>query len=58
MFESLDWLEERLSENRYLMGDRITEADWRLVTTLFRFDSVYHLHFKCNRNRLVDFPNL
>ena len=40
------------------MGDRITEADWRLVTTLFRFDPVYHGHFKCNRRRLVDYPNL
>jgi putative glutathione S-transferase len=58
LFETLDWLEQRLSNSRYLMGDRITEADWRLVTTLFRFDSVYHQHFKCNRNRIVDFPNL
>jgi len=58
LFETMDWLEERLSTRRYLMGDRITEADWRLVTTLFRFDPVYHLHFKTNRNRLVDMPNL
>ncbi|MXQ08531.1 glutathione S-transferase family protein [Alphaproteobacteria bacterium GH1-50] len=58
LFESLDWLEDRLASNRYLMGDRITEADWRLVTTLFRFDPVYHLHFKCNRRRLIDYPNL
>jgi len=58
LFDSLDWLEGRLSENRYLMGDRLTEADWRLFTTLIRFDLVYHLHFKCNRNRIVDFPNL
>ena len=58
LFETMDWLEDRLSKNRYLMGDRITEADWRLVPTLFRFDPVYHLHFKCNRSRLVDFPNL
>ena len=58
LFESLDWLEDRLAERRYLMGARITEADWRLVTTLFRFDCVYHLHFKCNRRRLVDYPNL
>ncbi|MDF1727611.1 MAG: glutathione S-transferase family protein [Sulfitobacter sp.] len=56
LFETLDWLEERLGENRYLMGDRITEADWRLFTTLVRFDKVYHTHFKCNRNRIVDFP--
>ncbi len=58
LFDTLDWLEDRLGNNRYLMGDQITEADWRLVPTLFRFDSVYHLHFKCNRNRIVDFPNL
>ena len=58
LFDTLDWLEDRLSKNRYLMGDQITEADWRLVPTLFRFDSVYHLHFKCNRSRIVDFPNL
>lgn len=58
LFETLDWLEDHLSANRYLMGDQITEADWRLVPTLFRFDPVYHLHFKCNRNRIVDFPNL
>ncbi len=58
LFDSLDWLEERLSENRYLMGDRITEADWRLFTTLIRFDPVYHLHFKCNRRRIIDYPNL
>ncbi|MDK3072072.1 glutathione S-transferase family protein [Sedimentitalea sp. JM2-8] len=58
LFDSLDWLEERLSRQRYLLGDRITEADWRLFTTLVRFDSVYHLHFKCNRARLIDFPNL
>lgn len=58
LFESLDWLEGHLSTNRYLLGDRITEADWRLFTTLLRFDSVYHLHFKCNRARLIDYPNL
>ena len=58
LFETMDWLEERLSKNRYLMGDRMTEADWRLVPTLFRFDLVYHLHFKCNRARLIDYPNL
>ena len=58
LFETLDWLEERLGENRYLMGDRITEADWRLWTTLIRFDSVYHLHFKCNIKRIIDYPNL
>ncbi|MDP5218171.1 glutathione S-transferase family protein [Ruegeria sp. 2205SS24-7] len=58
LFDSLDWLEERLSRNRYLMGEQLTEADWRLFTTLIRFDPVYHLHFKCNRTRLVDYPNL
>ena len=58
VFETLDWLEERLGSGRHLMGDRLTEADWRLATTLFRFDPVYHGHFKCNRRRLVDYPNL
>ena len=58
LFDSLDWLEQRLGENRYLMGDRITEADWRLLTTLLRFDAVYHGHFKCNRAKLIEFPNL
>jgi len=58
LFDSLDWLEDRLGENRYLMGDRLTEADWRLFTTLIRFDPVYHGHFKCNRARIVDYPNL
>jgi len=58
LFDSLDWLEAHLAENRYLMGDTITEADWRLWTTLIRFDPVYHLHFKCNRKRIVDYPNL
>jgi len=58
LFETLDWIEDRLGDNRYLMGDRITEADWRLFTTLIRFDTVYHGHFKCNRRRIVDYPNL
>lgn len=58
LFDTLDWLEDRLSTNRYLMGDRITEADWRLFTTLVRFDPVYHLHFKCNRKRIVDCENV
>jgi len=58
LFETLDWLESILSDNRYLTGDRITEADWRLFTTLVRFDCVYHQHFKCNRSRIVDYPNL
>ena len=58
LFDSLDWLEERLSQHRYLMGARVTEADWRLFPTLIRFDPVYHGHFKCNQNRIVDYPNL
>ena len=58
LFESLEWLEERLSKSRYLMGDRVTEADWRLFATLVRFDPVYHLHFKCNKKRIIDYPNL
>ncbi len=58
LFESLDWLEDRLSGQRYLAGSAITEADWRLVTTLFRFDPVYVGHFKCNLRRIADYPNL
>ncbi len=58
LFDTLDWLEEHLSSNRYLMGETITEADWRLFTTLIRFDLVYHGHFKCNRARIIDYPNL
>jgi putative glutathione S-transferase len=66
LFETLDWLEARLAGQRYLVGAihggqagaQITEADWRLFTTLLRFDLVYHGHFKCNRRRLVDFRNL
>ncbi|MFG5382948.1 glutathione S-transferase family protein [Yoonia sp. R2-816] len=58
LFDTLDWLEDRLGQNRYLMGDQITEADWRLWTTLIRFDMVYHQHFKCNRKRIMDYPNL
>ena len=58
LFETLDWLEERLSKRRYLVGDKITEADWRLFTTLLRFDPVYYSHFKTNLRRLVDYPNL
>ena len=58
LFDTLDWLENHLSQNCYLMGDTITEADWRLWTTLIRFDPVYHLHFKCNRKRIVDYTNL
>ena len=58
LFAALDEVEERLDRQRYLVGDRLTEADWRLFTTLVRFDAVYVGHFKCNRQRLVDFPNL
>ena len=58
VFKTLDELETRLERQRYLTGDRLTEADWRLFTTLVRFDAVYHGHFKCNWKRLVDYPNL
>jgi putative glutathione S-transferase len=58
LFATLDDLEARLSRRRYLAGDRITEADWRLFTTLVRFDPVYHGHFKCNKRRLIDYSNL
>ena len=58
LFNALEWLEDHLTTNRYLMGQTLTEADWRLFTTLIRFDPVYHLHFKCNRNRIIDYPNL
>jgi putative glutathione S-transferase len=54
----MDWLEERLTTRRFLMGEHITEADVRLFTTLVRFDPVYHGHFKSNRNKLVEFPAL
>ena len=58
LFETLDWLEKRLSSRRYLMGARVTEADWRLFPTLVRFDAAYYGHFKCNIRRIVDYPNL
>lgn len=58
LFDALDWIEARLARQHYLVGDVVTEADWRLLTTLLRFDPVYHLHFKCNRRRIVDYPNL
>ncbi len=58
LFESFEWLEELLASRRYLLGERLTEADWRLFPTLARFDEVYNLHFRCNRRRLVDYPNL
>ena len=58
LFETLDWLETRLKDRRFLMGPEPTEADWRLFTTLIRFDPVYVGHFKCNIRRLADYPNL
>ncbi|MGB5502025.1 MAG: glutathione S-transferase family protein [Polyangiales bacterium] len=58
LFDTLDWLEERLSKQRYLVGEQITEADWRLFTTLVRFDAVYVGHFKTNLRRVADYPNL
>lgn len=58
LFETLDGLEERLAGQRFLVGDQVTEADWRLFPTLYRFDAVYVGHFKCGRRRLVDYPNL
>jgi len=58
LFGALDHTESILSESRYLTGERITEADWRLFTTLIRFDAVYHGHFKCNRQRIEDYPNI
>ncbi|QNE19221.1 glutathione S-transferase family protein [Kribbella qitaiheensis] len=58
LFTALDWLSERLGDQRYLVGDTITEADVRLFTTLARFDAVYHGHFKCNRNKLTELPVL
>ncbi|GGM00272.1 glutathione S-transferase family protein [Nakamurella endophytica] len=58
LFDRLDWLQERLSTQRYLVGDTITEADVRLFTTLARFDAVYHGHFKCNRSKLSEMPVL
>lgn len=58
LFNTLDWLEQRLSRQRYLTGEQMTEADWRLFTTLVRFDSVYVGHFKCNIRQIVDYPHL
>ncbi|OGA11832.1 MAG: glutathione-dependent reductase [Betaproteobacteria bacterium RIFCSPLOWO2_02_FULL_65_20] len=58
LFETLNSIEEHLGRHRYLCGARLTEADWRLFTTLVRFDAVYHGHFKCNLQRLSDFPSL
>jgi len=58
LFDTLDWLEQHLETHRYLAGAQITEADWRLFTTLIRFDAVYVGHFKCNLRRIADYPNL
>lgn len=58
LFDSFDWLEALLGRRRYLLGEHLSEADWRLFPTLARFDEVYNLHFRCNRRRLVDYPNL
>jgi putative glutathione S-transferase len=58
LFDTMDMLEQRLSSQRYLTGERITEADWRLFPTLVRFDPVYYNHFKTNKRRLIDYPNL
>ena len=58
LWTAMDWLEERLTDRRYLMGDSITEADVRLFTTLVRFDPVYHGHFKCNRSKITEIPVL
>jgi putative glutathione S-transferase len=58
LFKTFDMLDERLSDRRYLCGERATEADWRLFPTLIRFDAVYYIHFKCNVRRLIDYPNL
>jgi len=58
VFETLDMLENRLADRRYLLGDMITEADWRLFCSLIRFDAVYYVHFKCNMRRIVDYHHL
>jgi putative glutathione S-transferase len=58
LFSALDELDARLAGSRYLVGDALTEADWRLFTTLARFDAVYYVHFKCNRRRIAEYPNL
>jgi putative glutathione S-transferase len=58
LFQAFAWLEDLLGERRYLAGERITEADWRLFPTLVRFDEVYHVHFRCNYRRIVEYPNL
>jgi len=58
LFDTLEWLEDRLSTQRYLVGSQITEADWRLFTTLIRFDAIYHGHFKCNKAKLSEYHHI
>ncbi|MDH7797716.1 MULTISPECIES: glutathione S-transferase family protein [unclassified Beijerinckia] len=58
LFETLDFVEARLAQHRYLCGDVLTEADIRLLTTLLRFDAIYYSHFKCNKRRIADYPNI
>jgi len=58
LFDTLEWLEDRLSAQRYLVGGQITEADWRLFTTLIRFDAIYHGHFKCNKAKLSEYHHI
>jgi putative glutathione S-transferase len=58
LFDTLDWLEDRLSRSPFVCGLEPTEADWRLMTTLLRFDAIYYGHFKCNLRRIADYPNL
>ena len=58
LFETLNWLEDHLGNTRFLHGNMPNESDWRLFPTLYRFDSIYHSHFKCSIKRLVDYPNL
>ena len=58
LFDTMAWLDDRLSKQRYLAGNQITEADWRLFVTLLRFDPVYAVHFKCSKRRVIDYPNL
>lgn len=58
LFETMDWLDARLADQRFLFGDETTEADWRLFPTLFRFDAIYTVHFKCSVRRLSDYANL
>jgi putative glutathione S-transferase len=58
VFVTLDWLEDHVASRRFLVSDAPTEADWRLFTTLVRFDAVYYGHFKCNLRSLIDYPNV